>query len=51
MLRLRIPQIFTANEAINIRPKSDDDVMMGQMTADRMRGQKKNRYMGKEAPQ
>lgn len=29
MLRLRIPQIITANEAINIRPKSDDDVMMG----------------------
>ena len=29
MLRLRIPQIITANEAINLRPKSDDDVMMG----------------------
>ncbi len=34
MLRLRIPQIITANEAINIRPKNDDDVMMGQMTDD-----------------
>ena len=32
MLRLRIPQIITASEAINIKPKSDDDVMMGQMT-------------------
>lgn len=31
MLRLRIPQIMTANEAMDIRPKSDDDVMMGQM--------------------
>ncbi len=31
MLRLRIPQIITANEALDIRPKSDDDVMMGQM--------------------
>lgn len=31
MLRLRIPQIMTANEALDIRPKSDDDVMMGQM--------------------
>ena len=47
MLRLRIPQIFTANEAINIRPKSDDDVMMGQMTAENNGIQRKNRYMGK----
>ena len=31
MLRLRIPQIITSNEAINIRPKNDDDTMMGQM--------------------
>jgi uncharacterized protein (DUF1800 family) len=31
MLRLRIPQILTANEAMDIRPKADDDVMMGQM--------------------
>ena len=31
MLRLRIPQIITANEALDIRPKNDDDVMMGQM--------------------
>jgi uncharacterized protein (DUF1800 family) len=31
MLRLRIPQILTANEMINIKAKDDDDVMMGQM--------------------
>ena len=31
MLRLRIPQIITANETINIRPKTDDDIMMGQI--------------------
>lgn len=31
MLRLRIPQILTANETLDIRPKADDDVMMGQM--------------------
>ena len=31
MLRLRIPQILTANDVINIMPKGDDDVMMGQM--------------------
>lgn len=31
MLRLRIPQILSANDAIDIRPKTDDDVQMGQM--------------------
>jgi len=31
MLRLRIPQILSANDAMDIRPKSDDDVQMGQM--------------------
>ena len=29
MLRLRIPQILSANDAINIMPKGDDDVQMG----------------------
>lgn len=31
MLRLRIPQIFSANDVMDIMPKADDDVMMGQM--------------------
>ena len=31
MLRLRIPQILAANDAINIMPKGDDDVQMGMM--------------------
>jgi uncharacterized protein (DUF1800 family) len=31
MLRLRIPQILSANDMLDIQPKSDDDVMMGQM--------------------
>jgi uncharacterized protein (DUF1800 family) len=31
MLRLQIPQILTANQIIDVTPKSDDDVMMGQM--------------------
>lgn len=31
MLRLRIPQILAANEMVDIRPKTDDDVQMGQM--------------------
>ena len=36
MLRLRIPQMITAHEAILIRPKSDDDIMMGQMAEEKM---------------
>jgi len=31
MLRLRVPQILTANDVMDIRPKADDDTMMGQM--------------------
>ncbi len=31
MLRLRIPQLITANEALDIRPKTDDDQAMGRM--------------------
>ena len=42
MLRLRIPQIITANEAINIQPKTDDDVMMGMMTEQKIKQQKKS---------
>ena len=45
MLRLRIPQLVTANEALDIRPKSDDDVMMGQM----MEAQKKMKQAVKGA--
>ena len=31
MLRLRIPQILSANDAMNVVPKGDDDVQMGMM--------------------
>jgi len=31
MLRMRIPQLITANEALDLRPKADDDVNMGMM--------------------
>ena len=48
MLRLRIPQMLTANEAINIRPKADDDVMMGQMKPDNSKQKIKN-FGGKDA--
>jgi len=33
MLRLRIPQILSANEIMDIMPKTDDDVQMGMMEA------------------
>lgn len=33
MLRMRIPQILTANEALDIQPKADDDIQMGMMEA------------------
>ncbi len=39
MLRLRIPQILSANDAINIMPKGDDDVQMGMMPAGRTGGE------------
>jgi uncharacterized protein (DUF1800 family) len=43
MLRMRIPQIITANEALDIRPKTDDDIQMGQM----MEGMKRMRDAAK----
>lgn len=48
MLRLRIPQIITANEAIQIQTKRDDDVMMGQMAQNKMREQL-NKSFGSKA--
>jgi hypothetical protein len=33
MLRLRLPQILTANDVMDIRPKTDDDVLGGMMEA------------------
>jgi uncharacterized protein (DUF1800 family) len=47
MLRLRIPQILTANEAINMRPKSDDDVMMGQSDDERMVARQNKEFASK----
>ncbi|MEI7470718.1 MAG: DUF1800 domain-containing protein [Ferruginibacter sp.] len=31
MLRLRLPQLITANEIVELRPKADDDTQMGMM--------------------
>lgn len=47
MLRLRIPQIITANEVVNIRPKADDDAMMGQMANDKMAASVNKAYAAK----
>ena len=47
MLRLRVPQIITANEAINIRPKADDDIMMGQMAEERMVARQNKEFASK----
>jgi uncharacterized protein (DUF1800 family) len=33
MLRLRLPQILTANDVMDINPKADDDTQMGMMEA------------------
>jgi uncharacterized protein (DUF1800 family) len=47
MLRLRLPQIITDNEVINIVPKTDDDVMMGQMIDERISQMQNNEYAAK----
>jgi uncharacterized protein (DUF1800 family) len=47
MLRLRVPQIITANEVINIQPKTDDDAMMGQMMDEKMQQMQNNEYAAK----
>jgi hypothetical protein len=31
MFRLRLPQLISDNDELNVRPKSDDDQMMGRM--------------------
>lgn len=47
MLRLRIPQIITANEAVDIRPKTDDDLMMGQSDDARMVARQNKEFAAK----
>ena len=49
MLRMRIPQIITANEVVSIQPKSDDDIMMGQMMAEKVKKGKITSYAGKNS--
>lgn len=49
MLRLRIPQILTANEVLNLAPKPDDDVMMGRTNPEDTTTQRKKTYQIKNA--
>ncbi len=44
MVRLQIPQVLTAKESISIRPKTDDDVNMGQMMEEQVRIKKNKAY-------
>lgn len=44
MLRLQIPQVFTSKESISIRPKTDDDINMGQMVEEKVRKIKNKAY-------
>lgn len=44
MLRLQIPQVFSAKESISIRPKADDDVNMGQMQEEQVRIKRNQAY-------
>ncbi len=47
MVRLQMPQVFAAKESINIRPKTDDDVNMGQMIDDNLRIRRNKMYADK----
>ena len=53
MLRLRIPQMIYASEELHMKPKDDDDQMMGKMdnTDSITRGIKKNKDYGKAGGQ
>jgi len=37
MVRHRLPRVLSAKETLNISPKTDDDVSMGQMMEDQVR--------------
>ena len=44
MVRLQIPQVLSAKESISIRPKTDDDVNMGQMMEEQVRIKRNQAY-------
>ena len=47
MVRLQIPKVYSAKESISIRPKTDDDVNMGQMMEEQVRINKNKALVGK----
>ena len=49
MVRLQIPQVLAAKEALNIKAKNDDDVNMGQVMEEQMRINKNKMYTNKGA--
>jgi len=49
MVRLQIPKVWSAKESISIRPKTDDDVNMGQMMEEQVSISKKKDIVGRGA--
>ena len=47
MVRLQVPQVFSAKESISIQPKTDDDVNMGQMMEEQVRIKRNKAYADK----
>jgi uncharacterized protein (DUF1800 family) len=47
MMRMRIPQLITDNDELNVQPKGDDDQMMGMMDKNDKEEGKKKGGMGK----
>jgi uncharacterized protein (DUF1800 family) len=47
MVRMRLPQMITDNDELNVNPKADDDQMMGRKDADAMEGMKGLGKIGK----
>jgi len=47
MLRLQVPQVYTAKEAVSLRPKNDDDVNMGMNTEKIVRIERNKAYVNK----
>ena len=47
MMRMRLPQMFNDTDELNVKPKADDDQMMGRMDDDKPITFKGNKGMGK----
>lgn len=47
MMRMRLPQMFNDTDEFNVKPKTDDDQMMGRMDDGKPNAQKGGKTMGK----